>query len=243
MKRLCWFFVNLFLQYLKSSLPSKDKLKFLIRVNRIRLQFFFCAFDGQLYFITNRHNVIDQNDWFYPDELRLKLHIDENDLTRNRIFSIPLYDDDDKPAWFEHQKGKDIDVVALPVNVPSHFFIMSFNKENFMRVGVHVSIGNDLIVVGYPLGFYDSRHNTPIIRSATIASVYPLPFEGEDCFLIDSRLHKGTSGSPVILKPQEYLIGHRLSPPLSSKPFSVDMWVKGLTIINSDYSFQSLCYS
>ena len=38
-------------------------------------------------------------------------------------------------------------------------------------------------------------------------------------------------------------IGHRLSPPLSSKPFSVDMWVKGLTIINSDYSFQSLCYS
>ena len=39
------------------------------------------------------------------------------------------------------------------------------------------------------------------------------------------------------------LIGHRLSPPLSSKPFSVDMWVKGLTIINSDYSFQSLCYS
>ena len=39
------------------------------------------------------------------------------------------------------------------------------------------------------------------------------------------------------------LIGHRLSPPLSSKPFSVDMWVKGLTIINSDYSFQSPCYS
>ena len=66
---------------------------------------------------------------------------------------------------------------------------------------------NDLIVVGYPLGLYDSMHNTPIIRSATIAIVYPLPFEGKDYFLIDSRLHKGTSGSPVILKPQDNLVG------------------------------------
>lgn len=169
---------------------------------------FFCGLDGQLYFITNRHNVIDECDWFYPDELRLKLHTDQNDLTQNRMFTIPLYAED-KPVWLEHPKGKDIDVVALPVDLPPSpsFFITSFNKENFGRADVYVSIGNDLIVVGYPLGLYDSKHNTPIIRSATIASVYPLPFEGNDYFLIDSRLHKGTSGSPVILKPQDYLIG------------------------------------
>jgi hypothetical protein len=169
---------------------------------------FFCGLDGQLYFITNRHNVIDEDDWFYPDELRLKLHTDQDDLTKNETFPIPLYDKEDKPAWLEHPKGKKIDVVALPVDGPTtSFFITPFNKENFGRADVYVSIGNDLIVVGYPLGLYDSKHNTPIIRSATIASVYPLPFEGEDYFLIDSRLHNGTSGSPVILKPQEYLIG------------------------------------
>jgi hypothetical protein len=168
---------------------------------------FFFGFEGQLYFITNRHNVIDENDWFYPDELRLKLHIDENDFTKNQMFPIPLYDPEHRPLWLEHPKGKDIDVVALTVDLPSSFFIMSFNKENLWREGDYVLIGNDLIVAGYPLGLYDSKHNTPIIRNAAMASVYPLPFEGKDYFLIDSRLHEGTSGSPVISKPQNKLVG------------------------------------
>ena len=54
---------------------------------------------------------------------------------------------------------------------------------------------------------------------------------------------KWVSGAYSKTKIRDFIIGHRLSPPLRSKPFSVDMWVKGLTIINSDYSFQSLCYS
>ena len=40
-----------------------------------------------------------------------------------------------------------------------------------------------------------------------------------------------------------YPIGHRLSPPLSSKAFTVDVRIKGLTIINPSNSFQSPCYS
>ena len=64
-----------------------------------------------------------------------------------------------------------------------------------------VSIGDDLLVIGYPLGIRDTKHKTPIIRSAIMASVYPLPFDGMPYFLIDSFLHEGTSGSPVLLKP------------------------------------------
>lgn len=171
---------------------------------------FFYAQDLKVYFITNRHIVVDETDWFFPEELRLELHIDKNDLTKNKVFSIPLRNGEDKPTWLEHPaKGKDIDVVALPVDLPRDFYFMSFNKENLLRDDIYfdVSFGNDLLVVGYPLGFYDSTHNTPIIRNATIASVYPLPFQDKDYFLIDSHLHEGTSGSPVILKSTNYLIG------------------------------------
>jgi hypothetical protein len=43
--------------------------------------------------------------------------------------------------------------VALPVDVTeTSYYITSFNKNNFGRAGVWVSVGNDLIVVGYPLG-------------------------------------------------------------------------------------------
>jgi hypothetical protein len=67
---------------------------------------FFCGLDDKLYFITNRHNVIDEDDWFYPDELRLNLHTDQNDLTRNRMFTISLYDEDDNLYGLNTQKAR-----------------------------------------------------------------------------------------------------------------------------------------
>jgi hypothetical protein len=64
-----------------------------------------------------------------------------------------------------------------------------------------ISIGEDILVIGYPLGlYYDDVYNLPVIRSGTLASAYPVPFQGKPHFLIDARLHKGTSGSPVITK-------------------------------------------
>ena len=54
-------------------------------------------------------------------------------------------------------------------------------------------------IIGYPLGFYDDVHNFPIKRSASIASPFRVGFRGEPYFLIDAILHKGISGSPVII--------------------------------------------
>ena len=162
---------------------------------------FFFEHNGQLYFITNRHVVVDENEWFYPDELQLNLHTNANKIEDNGLFSIPLYDGS-VPKWFEHPSmGKEIDVVALPIKVASQCHILPFNEMDLIGSKSCIPIGEDLIVIGYPFGIYDSKHNTPIIRSATVASVYLLPYGGKRYFLIDSRLHIGTSGSPVLLKP------------------------------------------
>jgi hypothetical protein len=50
-----------------------------------------------------------------------------------------------------------------------------------------------------------SVFNLPVIRSGTLASAYQVPFQGKPHFLIDARLHKGTSGSPVITKLKNLL--------------------------------------
>lgn len=57
-----------------------------------------------------------------------------------------------------------------------------------------------MLILGFPLGFHDTLNNLPIVRSATIASSFSHPFKGEPYFLTDSRLHRGMSGSPVIVK-------------------------------------------
>jgi hypothetical protein len=50
------------------------------------------------------------------------------------------------------------------------------------------------------LGFRDAFNNYPVGRNATIASLFGIQFGGRNGFLIDARLHRGMSGSPVITK-------------------------------------------
>lgn len=56
----------------------------------------------------------------------------------------------------------------------------------------------NVVVVGYPLGFYDKKNNLPVYRKASIASAYGINFGGLPYFLVDANLHEGTSGSPVV---------------------------------------------
>jgi hypothetical protein len=160
---------------------------------------FFYSHKDELYFITNRHVICDDS----PEELELSLHTDKDDLTKSAILKIPLSDTDGNKLWLEHSPidDDDVDVAVLPIkNDMSQYYIKSFSKENIIENNLYISIGDDLLVVGYPLGIRDTKHKMPIIRRAIMASVYPLPFDGKSYFLIDSFLHDGTSGSPVLLK-------------------------------------------
>ena len=165
---------------------------------------FFYTLEDQLYLITNRHVVIDEKEDFYPDEIRVRLHTNPNDVYQNEQLAMPIYESDE-PAWREHpSQGANVDVVALPLDteaVKKKFFIRSLAPSNHIPTDVDIPIGEDIQVIGYPLGFHDALHNLPIVRNATLASVYPVPFQGNPYILIDSRLHSGTSGSPVMTKP------------------------------------------
>ena len=81
-----------------------------------------------------------------------------------------------------------------------------WSKDNFLPATYSLHPGDDVFIMGYPLGLKDNKNNLPIFRNAMIASSYRVPFDGKPLFLTDANLHPGTSGSPVITKPKNTLV-------------------------------------
>lgn len=164
---------------------------------------FFYLDAGFLYLITNRHVVIDEASGHFPDSIRILLHTDSEDLTANETLTLPLYRDE-IPQWREHpQHGALVDVVAVIIADPtmlSTHYLDAFKPTDVLTEQQTLPAGQSVLIVGFPLGFNDTVHNLPIIRQAVVASDFAHPFKGEPYFLTDARMHRGTSGAPVVAR-------------------------------------------
>jgi hypothetical protein len=69
-----------------------------------------------------------------------------------------------------------------------------------------VDVGDDVLIVGYPRGFYDQVNLVPIVKAGIIASKWGAPFGGQPLFMVDAKLFPGSSGSLVITKPRDFAI-------------------------------------
>lgn len=56
-----------------------------------------------------------------------------------------------------------------------------------------------ILMVGYPNGLWDAKHNQPVFRSGVLASHYKFDWNGRPEFVIDAACVPGSSGSPVLL--------------------------------------------
>jgi S1-C subfamily serine protease len=163
--------------------------------------FFYRNADNK-YLITNRHVVINEGRHFYPDSLTIRIHTNRGDLSQNRDVAIPLYDADRRPLWLQHPRHANaVDVVAININslVQTQDFLTFLSADNFLPQDMILNLGDAVLVLGYPLSFYDRAHNLPIAKAGTLASPFGVPFEERPHFLIDASLQEGTSGSPVLL--------------------------------------------
>lgn len=55
----------------------------------------------------------------------------------------------------------------------------------------------DIIMIGYPNGLWDQKHNKPIVRRGITATHPKYDFNGKAEFLIDAACFEGSSGSPI----------------------------------------------
>ena len=60
-----------------------------------------------------------------------------------------------------------------------------------------LAAGTQVWFVGYPEGYYDKKHNLPLMRSGIIASQPRVDFDGKPGFIVDGQCLPGSSGSPV----------------------------------------------
>ncbi len=70
-----------------------------------------------------------------------------------------------------------------------------------------MEVGSSVLIVGFPLGFHDTLHHLPVVRQAVVASAFGMRFQGLGYFLTDARTHRGTSGSPVVLRDPSVTAG------------------------------------
>ena len=163
---------------------------------------FFYRSGKNQYLITNRHVVIDEKKSRYPDSIILRVHTSDVDATQNRDVRISLYDTKKLPIWLEHPiLGKTVDVVAIEVTpyLKETEAIYFLSQNDFKPSNLLIGVGDSVLIMGYPMKFYDEKNNIAITKSGTVASPYDIGFSGQPYFLIDANLQNGTSGSPVIL--------------------------------------------
>lgn len=164
---------------------------------------FFFERDGRLFLVTSRHVMLDEPSLHQPDRIEIELHIDPQNMVQSTGFSIPLYRDGNR-LW---RQGIDaagsIDVAVIEIEraaLPESTVYAAFTPQHLYGALDRIEIGSRLLVVGFPLGFHDTLHHMPVARRATVASAFGLRFQGKGYFLTDARTHRGTSGSPVVMR-------------------------------------------
>lgn len=172
---------------------------------------FFFERDGRLFIVTSRHVIVDDPGCHFPDRIEIELHVDAGNMAQSIGFSIPLYRDG-VAVWRQGEDSAgEIDVAVVELEraaLPATLVYRAFTPEHLYGKRHRVEVGSPLLIVGFPLGFHDTLHHMPVARHAVIASSFGLRFRGEGFFLTDARTHRGTSGSPVVMRVASSGPGH-----------------------------------
>ena len=167
---------------------------------------FFFERDKRLFLVTSRHVLMDTSAEHFPDRIEIELHVNPENLVEATSFSIPLFREG-VAIWRQASDAAgQVDIAVIELDrkaMPRSTVYRAFTPEHLLREPDRVEVGMSLLVVGFPLGFHDTLHHMPVVRQAIIASSFGLRFQGEGYFLTDARMHRGTSGSPVVMRADE----------------------------------------
>lgn len=165
---------------------------------------FFYRTNNNLYLVTARHCLFQSKHEpkgpFKPDRIAIRLR-KKAQHHKSDSKSISLYDRNGDRRWIE-PFHHEVDIAALPLD-------LSLRETGNTMFGTHrlgksydpkhdATPGEPAIVAGYPV--LDHETYSPILRNAMISTALDVDFDTHPYFLIDSNLHEGTSGSPVLVR-------------------------------------------
>lgn len=156
--------------------------------------------DECLFVVTSRHVLFDEPSQHRPDRIEIELHAGADNVLHSTVLSVLLYKEG-RSVWRDAKdKGGTIDVAVIELDRAALPPILhAFNPSHLLPESQAVYVGTPLLLIGFPLGFHDTLHHLPVARQAIVASSFGLRFQGQGYFLSDARMHRGTSGAPVIM--------------------------------------------
>jgi len=149
--------------------------------------------------ISNKHVIKDA----VTGRIFVSLADDQGNLTRDKIIiSISNF----SKRWLHHPDD-DVDLAVMPLGS----FYNEFGKRG-MRI-FHTFVTKeiipdeqdwkmvkaieDIVMVGYPIGVWDSVNYLPIVRRGITATQPRIDYKNRKEFLVDVGVFPGSSGSPI----------------------------------------------
>lgn len=163
------------------------------------------------YIVTNRHVIFDlSEEEREPYEISINFRSLPDSEGNVDWGEILLTGDDIKNRVFVHQ-DPDVDIAVIDIrDIKSaiHRISSSFSGNDLVtsETNVKIECSDDIVIAGYPEGFYDEKNIFPIVKHGIVSSGLQLDWGGEPYFLVDLRLFPGSSGSVVITKPADYFV-------------------------------------
>ena len=164
---------------------------------------FFFERSGRLFLVTSRHVLYDAKTGHAPDRIEIVLHTDTQDLTQLAVLSILLHRQGLSVLRNARDTGGEIDVATVELDkatLPANSVLRAFGPQHLPDRFDRFRVGDRLAIPGFPLGFFDTVYHLPVVRLASVASSFGVRFQGQGYFLTDARMHRGSSGSPVLAR-------------------------------------------
>jgi hypothetical protein len=153
--------------------------------------------------VTNKHVIKDAKTG------KLRFSVEDNDGNPMWGDSYDVTFDNFESRWIMHP-DENIDLCVLPI-ASIHQLVAKQNKRLLYASVILDDIPSDevlkreysriedITVIGYPDGIWDSVNNNPIVRKGITATPLQADFNGASDFLVDVAIYPGSSGSPVYI--------------------------------------------
>lgn len=183
---------------------------------------FFHRRDGKTFLITNWHvlagrkpeNPASLLDGYPASPSGFRIHLpredDPNHFVPSKIY--PLYKDD-KPVWRETKipgvgaAGRaDLVAVGFDFSGANDRLLITPIEQFAPGKGDILTIGRDVVIVGYPFGI-DGSNPYPIWKRAYVASEPSILIGSLPKFYLDAPGRPGMSGSPIFMLSKEKVFG------------------------------------
>jgi hypothetical protein len=152
--------------------------------------------------VTNKH-VVDGASF---GQFSLTLRNAEGGAIVGQHITIRL--DQFQKRWVPHPDPS-VDLCAMPIaplltesaKTGQHFFFVPLDEGLLPTSNDLEDLAalEEILMIGYPNGIWDSTNNMPIFRRGITATHPNIDYEGRKEFLIDAACFPGSSGSPVFL--------------------------------------------